>query len=64
MNKENFSNLLKENKISQTELSRISGYNRSTIFHWLSGTRKMSAAAEKHLRLIVRFREITGSFPE
>ena len=54
---------LLRNNLSIQKLSELTGFNVSSIHHWIAGTREMSLAAELHLQLLELYMTEHGRFP-
>lgn len=54
---------LLQNNLSIQKLSELTGFNVSSIHHWIAGTREMSRAAELHLQLLEMYMTEHGRFP-
>lgn len=59
----NVAEYLDRNNLSIAKLADLTGYNPSSIHHWIAGTREISAAAVKHLELLELYNTERGVFP-
>jgi transcriptional regulator with XRE-family HTH domain len=59
----NIKEYLKRNNLSVAKLSKLTGYNDSTIHHWIAGTREISKSSVMHLELLELYNTEHDVFP-